>query len=320
MKLPLSRRQFLSGAAGLAGASLAASRSGDAQEGADQPEPGPLALTGYLFSRHVWVRHDAEIITCYRANPTQKYPYFCPVIGPASGLPLTTESGDPYPHHRSLLFACDRVNQANYWQPGIERGQIVSRGPQLAGGQGDQIVITDACDWRIPDADPDLTDERRFTISAPSPALRLIEAEITVTAAVDAHISRTNHSLFALRAAPELAPKWGGALVNSEGQVVEKGTFGQEARWCTYYAERFGMVEGIALMDHPSNPWSPCTWFTRDYGFISPTPMQWLGEEGLDLPQGESWRLRYLVVGYAGTPEEAGLDAIYDNWQGGSDT
>jgi hypothetical protein len=310
----------MGGMAGLVGVGLAATQSGNAQGNAAEPVSGRLELAAYPFSRQVWVRHGPDVITCYRANPTQKYPYFYPVIGPASGLPLTTESGDPYPHHRSLLFACDHVNQGNYWQEGIERGQIVSRGPQVVEGSGERTVIADACDWRIPGAEPDLTDERRFTISAPSPTLRLIEAEITVTAAVDVHISRTNHSLFALRAAPDLAPKWGGNLVNSEGQTTEKGTFGQVARWCTYYAERFGVTEGIALMDHPGNPWSPCKWFTRDYGFISPTPMQWLDDEGLDLPQGESWHLRYLVVGYTGTPEEAGLDAICDSWQEGSDT
>lgn len=319
MEHQLTRRRFLGGLSALAGAGLAATRAGRSQEGGGEPGAGPLTLTGYLFSRQAWVRHGPDVITCYRANPTQKYPYFYPVAGPASGLPLTTESGDPYPHHRSVLFGCDRVNQANYWQEGIQRGQIVSRGPQLVEGSGERIVITDACDWRIPGGEPDLTDERRFTISAPSSTLRLIEAEITVTAAVDVHITRTNHSLFSLRAAPDLAPKWGGTLVNSEGQTTEKGTFGQPARWCTYHADRLGTMEGIALMDHPGNPWSPCKWFTRDYGFISPTPMQWLGDEGLDLPQGESWRLRYLVVGYAGTPEEADLNAIYDNWQGGTD-
>jgi hypothetical protein len=40
------------------------------------------------------------------------------------------------------------------------------------------------------------------------------------------------------------------------------------------------MVEGIALLDHPGNPWSPCKWFTRDYGFISPSPFNWLDQAG----------------------------------------
>jgi hypothetical protein len=70
----------------------------------------------------------------------------------------------------------------------------------------------------------------------------------------------------------------------------------------------------VALMDHPKNPWSPCQWFTRDYGFISPTPMNWLGPEGWSLPAGQSVRLRYRVVGYAGDPLAVNLASLYDTW------
>jgi hypothetical protein len=31
-----------------------------------------------------------------------------------------------YPHHSSLFFGCDHVNGGNYWQEGLERGQIIS--------------------------------------------------------------------------------------------------------------------------------------------------------------------------------------------------
>ncbi len=262
------------------------------------------------------MRCDGRPLTCYRAHPTQKYPYLYPWAGPETGRSLTEESGDPYPHHRSILFACDRVNDGNFWQQGTGRGQIVSRGPTLDAPQPDRIVIADACDWQVPGAEPLLTDQRRFTITAPEPHLRILDADITLTARVDVRVRKTNHSLFAVRAAADLTPNGGGALLNSDGHRNESGTFGRTATWCTFYAARGDVIEGVALMDHPDNPWSPCQWFTRDYGFMSPTPMNWLDAQGWSLPGGESVRLRYRVVGYSGDPLAINLPGLYDSWAG----
>lgn len=274
-------------------------------------------LTTYQLGPQIWVRVGGGLLTCYRAHPTQKYPYFFPLVGPATGMSVTAESAEPYPHHRSILLACDRVNDANYWQEGLERGQVVSRGPRVETPQGPQVVIVDSCDWRVPGGPVDLTDARRFALSAPDARLRLLEAEVTLTAARDVRIAKTNHSLFAIRAAEELTPKGGGALVSSEGPAGEAATFGQKARWCAFFGQRFGVTEGVVLMDHPENPWSPCAWFTRDYGFVSPTPMNWLPEEGMTLAEGSAVRLRYLVAAFAGTPQDADLEGVYRGWVGG---
>jgi len=307
MSFTVDRRAFLAGA-GAAALGVGMGGIGEAQDA------GAQELTTYQVGPQIWVRCAGRSFTSYRAHPTQKYPYLYPVAGPATGVSLTTESGDPYPHHRSVLFACDHVNGADYWQEGLERGQIVSRGPRITEAKGAKVVFTDTCDWRVAEGPPDFIDERRYSISAPSPALRFIEANITLTAARDVQITRTNHSLFSVRAAPELSPNGGGTLVDAEGRSGEKATFGQKAAWCTYYGERFGVTEGIALLDHPENPWSPCTWFTRDYGFISPTPMQWLGDDGMHIAEGDSLRLGYLVVAYQGTPDEADLAGVLERW------
>ncbi|MDD2599917.1 MAG: PmoA family protein [Kiritimatiellae bacterium] len=34
-----------------------------------------------------------------------------------------------------------------------------------------------------------------------------------------------------------------------------------------------GAFKGLAILQHPENPWYPSPWFTRDYGLLSPTPM-----------------------------------------------
>ena len=67
-------------------------------------------------------------------------------------------------------------------------------------------------------------------------------------------------------------------------------------------------TEGIAILQHPSSKWYPAPWFTRDYGFFSPTPMYWPEDgEMTRLRKGETIELRYRVVIHAGDHLEAGI-------------
>jgi hypothetical protein len=138
-------------------------------------------------------------------------------------------------------------------------------------------------------------------------------------AAVDVSIQKTNHALFAMRAVHDITPWGGGRLLSSEGQEGEKATFGKPARWCAFFGRRTQArgepMEGIALMDHPQSPWAPCPWFTRDYGFASPMPFNWI-EQPWRLAAGQSVRIRHRVVTFAGDPQEAGLDRLHRDWAG----
>ena len=48
---------------------------------------------------------------------------------------------DPYPHHSSLFFGCDRVNDGNYWQEALERGRIASKAVRVPEVFGSRVVI-----------------------------------------------------------------------------------------------------------------------------------------------------------------------------------
>jgi hypothetical protein len=274
-------------------------------------------LTHYQIGPHIWVRWRNEPLLSYRAHPTQKMPYVFPLAGPASGLSLTAESALPWPHHRSLFFGCDQVNGGNYWQDELERGQVVSRGPSIAAATASSVDIVDACDWRRPGQPVQMTDERRLTVSVPGDHHRVIDIDITWRAEVDVTIAKNNHALCAIRAAADVTPLGGGRLVSSEGLEGEAGTFGKPARWCAFVGRRTRAkgepMEGIALMDHPANPWAPCPWFTRDYGFMSPTPFNWIAAPWR-LPAGQAVRLRHRVVLFAGDVQEAELDRLYKDW------
>ena len=261
------------------------------------------------------VRIDDVTFTCYRYGEGQKYPYFYPVNGPQTGLSVTTESSLPYPHHRSLFFGLDRVNGGNYWQEGNDRGQIISKIPQIAENSDSRIVITDECNWKQPEAEPIIRDNRTITITAPSSSLRIIDFSITVTALSDVHVEKSNHALFSARMHQSLSVLQGGVLVNADGGLNQEGTVGKHAPWCDYYGVRYGITEGLAIFDSPNNLWYPCTWLTRDYGFFSPTPMNWLDEkEGFSLKKGESLDLSYRVIVHAGDTWKAGIDELFDEW------
>ena len=277
-------------------------------------------LTVYQLGPIIWVRLDNRVLLSYRAHESQKYPYIYPVAGPVTGLSLTAETALPWPHHRSLFFACDRVNGGNYWQEEFAAGQVVSAGPTVGPVTNNAVEIRDVCEWHKPGEPAVMRDERHIKVTVAGSNLYSIDWAIKWIAQSDVTIQKTNHSLFALRAAPDITPLNGGALVNAQGASGEKATFGQRSEWCAFYGKRNsvkdGQVEGIALFDHPKNPWSPCQWFTRDYGFMSPTPFNFR-DEPWKLAAGQSVILRYLVVAHAGAPEEAGLQELYLSWVAG---
>lgn len=213
-----------------------------------------------------------QFFTSYRFQPDEKYPFFFPVNGSVSGATTTSMRNGEYPHHSSLFFGCDRVNGGNYWQEGLERGQIVSIGARIVEAKGERVVIEDECIWKRPDAQAPVIDRRKITISSPSEDLYQLDFDIEMEMLMDVTIQKTNHSLFSARIDPDLTVRQGGVMINSEGKEGEKGTFGVGSSWIDCYGKRKTGTEGIAIMQHPSNKWYPSPWFTRDYGFISPTP------------------------------------------------
>lgn len=282
------------------------------------PQPSPdRGLTVYQDGPQIWVRWAGRPLTCYRAHATQKYPYFYPFMGPKSGQSVTEESGTSFPHHRSILFACDQVNGGTYWQNVVTTGQISSKGPKIGPVTPQSAEILDHCEWNKPEQAVVMTDSRRFVVTRASDDLRYLDATIDWQAVQDVTINKTNHALFSVRAASDLAPWGGGRLENSNGKVGASETFSKPAAWCTFYGHRAGlpadMVEGVALMQHPENPWKDCPWFTRDYGFMSPQPFNFQ-KEPWRLAAGKSVKLRFRIVAYFGTPKSEDLTAIYREW------
>ncbi len=276
----------------------------------------PRNISAVQIGQRIDVTIGKQFFTSYRFYDDEKYPFFFPVNGPISGGSVTSMRNGTYPHHSSLFFGCDRVNGGNYWQEGLERGRIISIGARIIQSGDNKVVIQDECIWKRPDAEAPVKDKRLITISSPRENLYQIDFEIDMEMLMDVTIQKTNHSLFSARIAEDLTVRQGGVMLNSEGKRGEKETFGARAAWLGFYGQRQTGYEGIVIMQHPSSRWFPSPWFTRDYGFMSPTPMYWPeNDEKTILKKGEIVHLKYRVLVHGGKPEDIGIQALYEQYQ-----
>jgi hypothetical protein len=273
-------------------------------------------ITAVKVGSKINVTIDNKFFTSYIFSEDEKYPFFYPVNGPVSGGSVTSMRNGEYPHHSSLFFGCDLVDGGNYWQEGLERGRIISVNAEIIRQGGDSAVITDECIWSRPGALSPVKDTRKIIITSPSATIVQIDVEIMMEMLIDVTIKKTNHSLFSVRMAADLSVTNGGTMINAEGIRNEKDTFGKNSPWMDYYGKRGDAIEGLAIFQHPSNPWYPSPWFTRDYGFMSPTPMFW-PENGTDifLKKGTVLNLRYRVLVHAGDYKQAGIAEAFEKYK-----
>ncbi len=272
-------------------------------------------ITARKVNDKIEIKINNNLFTSYILSANEKYPFFFPVNGPSKAS-VTSMRNANYPHHSSLFFGCDKVNGGNYWQEGIERGQIISLRADIIETGGDKVIIENECIWKRPGAKSPIKDIRTITVRAPSKNLYIIDFDITMEMLLDVTINRTNHSLFSGRMDPDLAVTNGGTMINAEGETGEKGTFGKASPWMDYYGDRMGTIEGMAILQHPSNKWYPSTWFTRDYGFFSPTPMYWPeNEENTILKKGETFKLRYRVIVHSGDSKTAKIAEEFEKYK-----
>ena len=271
-------------------------------------------VTAEKIGDKIEIKINGNLFTNYIVSEYEKYPFFFPVNGP-SNASVTSMRNANFPHHSSLFFGCDRVNGGNYWQEGLGRGQIISLRADIIETGNEKVVIENECIWRRPGANAPIKDKRFITISAPSKEKFQIDFDVTMEMLMDVTIEKTNHSLFSGRVDPDLAVINGGTMINAEGETGEKETFGKRSPWIDCWGKRQGKTEGIAILQHPSNNWYPAPWFTRDYGFFSPTPMYWPeNDKNTLLKKGEIIQLRYRVIVHTGNHIEAGIAKEFEKY------
>ncbi|CAH0995182.1 hypothetical protein EMA8858_01302 [Emticicia aquatica] len=276
---------------------------------------GQAKIVAQKFNSKIDISINNNLFTSYIFSQDEKYPFFFPVNGPSNASVTSMRNGN-YPHHSSLFFGCDKVNGGNYWQEGLERGQIISLRADIIESGNDKVVIEDECIWRRPNANAPIKDLRKITITAPSKELFQIDFDIIMEMLMDVVIEKTNHSLFSGRMDADLAVINGGTMINANGEKGEKETFGKKSAWIDFYGKRGDKIEGMAIFQHPSNEWYPSPWFTRDYGFFSPTPMYWpSNDKETTLKKGQTIKLKYRVIVHSGDVISAKIAEQFEKYK-----
>lgn len=270
----------------------------------------------------VIVKVGDELFTKYHTDVGPK-PILWPIIGPTGeemtrAYPMKEVEGErkDHPHHRSFWFTHGNVNGVDFWSETRNHGSIKHR--EFKQVSGNTIVTVN--DWLGPDGKKILEDERRLTFHAQEDA-RMIDFAITLKAtAGPVTFGDTKEGSFGVRVPTvlDVDRKLGGKITNAEG-LNDKQAWGKPSPWVDYTGKLAGKNVGIAILNHPESFRYPTHWHVRTYGLFAANPFGYhdfkskVADDGTyELPEGESFTLRYRVIFHEGNTEEFNVKQAFD--------
>ena len=293
--------------------------AGSADGATDAPKPVPrLQLVPQPYEQLSFQRDGQEIARCHFGRDLRR-PFVFPLVGP-SGRSLTRmgHPRDPesHSHHNSVWVSHHSVNGVSFWDD-RSKGRIVHRRVAKLEDEGGDVAagVTEA-DW-VNEADGKaLLKERRRTEARLLDGgewllvidLRLEPAGGPVT------LGKTPFGLLGVRMAKTLGVHdGGGRILNSEGGVNEKQVLWKRARWVDYSGPvTADAVEGVTLMDHPSNPSHPTHFHVRDDGWMGAS-LTYDVERVIE--PGDALSLRYGLYVHSGSPSREQLDRRWNQFK-----
>jgi hypothetical protein len=240
-------------------------------------------------------------------------PYFCNLHAPGGGLvtrPVPPGRNDLQDHpqmHPGLWLAFGDLSGEDSWRlkSPVQHVEFVEE-PRAGTGRG-----TFAVQNRY------LTRQDRRTICEEVCQFTIVANKVTTTILWDSTFTPVGDAIvfgdqeemgLGVRMAGRIAEGAGkgGLLTNSEGATTAGNVWGQPAAWCDYSGEIDGRPVGITIAGHPQNT-RTSWWHARDYGFMAANlfgraAMQQGAASRIEVPLGESFRMRYAVVVHDGRP------------------
>jgi len=254
-------------------------------------------------------QRDGVELTRFHFDPEDKRPYLYPVNGPA-GRSLTRmgHPRDPvtHSHHNSLWLAHQNVNGINFWED-RGRGQIRCERVEQFEDNDEFASATVLNSWSETNKML-LWEWRRMTVQTLSNNEWLLLLDLRFEAPNESvTMAKTPFGLIAARMAKSLGVKDGAGMIrNSEGGVNEAGVLWKRARWVDYSgAIKSNTVEGITILDHPTNPNHPSYFHVRNDGWMGAS----LTFDGpLVIETNKPLHLRYGFYMHAGFPSASLLE------------
>lgn len=273
---------------------------------------------------------DGQLFTEY-VSLSETKPILWPIIGPTGkkmtrDYPMLKTEGESadHPHHRSLWFSYDKVNDVNFWaEPATSKSPPKDLGMQkhreftkLESGK-DKAYITSITDWVGPDGKKVLEDERRIAFSV-SEGARIIDFDIDLKATEGpVHFGDSKEGVFGIRVPTSMDVEQKvnksaepGNILTSEGKK-NGAAWGKPASWVDYFGKVGGEELGIAILNHPSSFRYPTPWHVRTYGLFAANPLgvksfdKEAAESNYTLPKGETLKFSYRVIFHKGDPTSA---------------
>ncbi|HOW65059.1 MAG TPA: PmoA family protein [Candidatus Paceibacterota bacterium] len=271
----------------------------------------PLPLDQISFER------DGLELTRYYYATNLNRPFLHPINGP-SGISLTRmgHPRDPqsHKHHNSVWISHQSVHGVNFWEDGgagtiahqtleeIEDGDETARVRVLnAWRTGNKILL-----W----------EHRQLTVKTLSSKEWLLVIDLRFeTKETEIILGQTAFGLLGVRMAKTIGVRDGGGIIrNSEGGTNEAGAFRKPARWVDYSGPITSTaLEGITLMDHPSNRNHPSVFHVREDGWMG-SALTYGGE--IKITPEQPLALRYGLYVHATVPAKETIDRVFREFAG----
>jgi hypothetical protein len=262
------------------------------------------------------IQREGRELSRYVFDDSLKRPFLYPIVGP-SGRSLTRmgHPRDPngHSHHNSVWISHHGVGGVDFWGDG-GRGRIVQRRVLQYEDSDEEALIQVENEWLGVETPgekgrPLLKECRSLRVRPLSGDEWLLVIDLAISPAGSEPITleKTPFGMIGVRMAKTIGVHDGGGTIrNSQGDVNEKEVFWKPAKWVDYSGPIAPKtVEGITLMDHPSNPNHPNVFHVREDG--------WMGvsatfAEDRTVGPDETLKLRYGLYVHAGAPSLEALN------------
>lgn len=280
-----------------------------------KPKPVPSMQAIPLPHDQVSFQQEGVERARFHYGSDLRRPFVYPINGP-SGRSLT-RMGHPHDpithsHHNSVWISHYKVNGVDFWgDHGSNKGIIQHQRVESLEDANTHSAVVSSSLWKDAGGKTLLKESRRIAIEPKQAGQYVLIIDVRLEADLpEVVLGKTPFGLIGVRMAKSIGVHDGaGRIMNSDGLINEKEVFWKPARWVDYSGQiANGVIEGITLMDHPTNSNHPTVFHVRNDG--------WMGacltfHADKVLKKGEALHVRYGLFVHTDLLTPTAIDAVW---------